>query len=197
VAETARLSSVDKGCRVLGPGRSRFRFSSIGDETVAAAALRGNKSSRALPRPGGALLQCCRRARGGGAPFVEPLYRRPAPVLLCLRRVMEVRGFCFKDALQVGGSADDGRLVQARVSLGGVGCRRRALVLDQWSLGCGPGQRTIGDAFISSVRVSVYCDFQSHVAIGLLLIRGRRRRTPSMASSGGRGIRGLEDCRRS
>ena len=106
---------------------------------------------------------------------MEPLYWRPAPVLLCLRRVMEVRGFCFKDALQVGGSADDGRLVQARVSLGGVGCRRRALVLDQWTLGCGPCRRTIGDAFISSVRVSVYCDFQSPVAIGLLLIRGRRR----------------------
>ena len=106
---------------------------------------------------------------------MEPLYRRLAPILLCLQRVMEVRGFCFKDALQVGRSADDGRLVQARVSLGGVGCRRRALVLDQWSLGCGPGRRTIGDAFISSVRVSVYCDFQSPVAIGLLLICGRWR----------------------
>ena len=41
--------------------------------------------------------------------------------------------------------------------------------------GVAPGRRTIGDAFISSVRVSVYCDFQSPVAIGLLLIRGRRR----------------------
>ena len=42
-------------------------------------------------------------------------------------------------------------------------------------LGVWPGQRTIGNAFISFVRVSVYCDFQSPVAIGLLLIRGRRR----------------------
>ena len=56
-AETAGLLPVGGGCRVLGPSTSRFRFPGVDDEAVAAAMLRRNKSSRALPRPGGASLQ--------------------------------------------------------------------------------------------------------------------------------------------
>ena len=56
-AETADLLPVGGGCRVLGLSTSRVRFPGIADEVVAAAMLRRNKSSRALPRPGGASLR--------------------------------------------------------------------------------------------------------------------------------------------
>ena len=47
---------------------------------------------------------------------------------------------------------------QARASLDGGGRRRRVAVQDRRSLGCDPGRWAIGDAFISSVWVSAYCD---------------------------------------
>ena len=78
-AETAGLLPVGGGCRVLGPSTSRFRFPGVDDEAVAAAMLRRNKSSRALPRLGGASLRRYRRARGGSAPAVELMYRRSSP----------------------------------------------------------------------------------------------------------------------
>jgi hypothetical protein len=74
---------------------------------VAVAALRGNKPSWAFSHPGGASLTHCLQARGGGASCVELLYRRPAPIRLCLRRTVEVRGFGFIDVVQGGGVADD------------------------------------------------------------------------------------------
>jgi hypothetical protein len=48
----------------------------LGSDFLMAAALRGNKSSRVHPRPGGAYLRRQRRACGGGAPGVDLLYRR-------------------------------------------------------------------------------------------------------------------------
>jgi hypothetical protein len=48
---------------------------------------------------------------------------------------------------------------QARISLDNGCCRRRAVVLDQRSSGCGPGRWAFSDAFISSAWVSAYCDY--------------------------------------
>jgi hypothetical protein len=46
----------------------------------------------------------------------------------------------------------------------------------QRNSGCSPGRRTIDGASISSVWVTVYCDYsQSLMAIGFLLIWGRRQ----------------------
>ena len=72
-------SPVGGGRKDLGPSTSRVRFPGIADEVVAAAMLRRNKSSRALPRPGGVSLRRHRRARGGCAPAVELMYRRSSP----------------------------------------------------------------------------------------------------------------------
>jgi hypothetical protein len=79
VAETAGLPLVSVVCRCFDPSRSRVRFTGIGGETDAVAALRGNKSSRFLPRPGGAYIRRQRRACEGGAPRLELLYRRCLP----------------------------------------------------------------------------------------------------------------------
>lgn len=84
------------GCS-LGPRVSRFRVPGGVDEAMAAASWR-NKSSRSLPRPVGALLRRRRRARGGGTPCVESLYRslRSTPILLGVRRGKTVSTFCFQ-----------------------------------------------------------------------------------------------------
>ena len=181
---------------LLGPIRSRIEFPGGGGETVAAPALRGNKSSRILPRPGGVSLRRCWRACGGGAPSVELLYRRIVPVRLCLWRATELRGFCFLDAVQGGGSVDGWWQGQTRSSRDGSGRLRRALGLDQRSSGCNPGRWATGDAFFSSVWVRVSCDsFSKPCGDGTPLGLGMaaNRRWAPVASSGGRRWR----CRRS
>ena len=89
---------------------------------------------------------------------MELLYRSLASVLLRLRRVVKVRGLCLEAAEQDTGSVEGWRMDQTRASLDGGGRRRRVAVQDRRSLGCDPGRWAIGEAFISSVWVSAYCD---------------------------------------
>ena len=89
---------------------------------------------------------------------MELLYRSLASVLLRLRRAVKVRGLCLEAAEQDTGSVEGRRMDQARASLDGGGRRRRVAVQDRRSLGCDPGRWAIGEAFISSVWVSAYCD---------------------------------------
>jgi len=69
------LSRRRVGGSSICPRVSRVRVPGVSGEVTAAAALRGNKSSRALPRPFGVSLRRHRRARGGGAPAVELLFQ--------------------------------------------------------------------------------------------------------------------------
>jgi hypothetical protein len=69
VAETVDPWPAEVGGR-FGPSRSRVRFPGVDVEAVTAAALR-NKSSQALPRPGGASLR--RRLAGPVAGFAKSL----------------------------------------------------------------------------------------------------------------------------
>ena len=89
---------------------------------------------------------------------MELLYRRLASVLLRLWRAVKVRGLCLEAAEQDTGSVEGWRMDQTRASLDGGGRRRRVAVQDRRSLGCDPGRWAIGEAFISSVWVSAYCD---------------------------------------
>ena len=99
------------GCR-LGPRVSRLGFPSGGGEAVAAAS-RWNKSSRTLPRPVGASLRQRRRARGGGTPCVECLFRslRSAVLPLGVHRGEVGVNFCFqgwRGCFRVCGGVEDG-----------------------------------------------------------------------------------------
>ena len=152
------LAPVGGGCRAVGPSRSRGAFPGVGDETEAAMAPWWNKSSRACPRPGGVSLRCRQRAHGGGAPGVELLYRSLAFILLHLRWAVKVRGFCHEAAEQDAGFVEGWWMGHARASLDDGGRRRRVEVQDRRSSGCDPDRWAIGDAFISSVWVSAYCD---------------------------------------
>ncbi|CAO2187505.1 unnamed protein product, partial [Urochloa humidicola] len=125
--------------RRLGPRASRVRF-------LAAASRRrrrrrqGIRSSRVLPRLGGASLRLRQRTRGGGALDVEFLYRSP-PATRWLTG-------------------------EARVAREDFGCRWRVCVHGRRSLGCGPDRWAISDSFISLVGASVFCGFyQSLVAM--------------------------------
>ena len=109
----------------------------------------------------------------------RPRWRWPLRLLPCsagvlprrLRRSWDI--FC-KDATAAVGLTDGWRVDRARVSPDDG--RRRALVQGRRSLGRGPGRWAIGDAFISSVRVSVYFDSsQSLVAMELRRSWGRWR----------------------
>jgi len=108
-----------------GPSRSRSSCPCAAGEAMAAAALLWNKSSRSLPRPFGVPLRRHRRARGGGAPRVECLYRSPASFLLRLLRAAEVRDFCSWATEQAGVLVGVWRLDLPRSFLGGGGRRRR------------------------------------------------------------------------
>lgn len=150
---------------VVGPSRSR--------SWCPAAALRrrrrrrqGIRYSRALPRLGGALLRCRRRARGGR------LYRSPCG--LRFHRLLEVvvpmarivKGTSTVVGVAVGWGED-----RAQISRGA--CRRRASILGRRSSGCVPGRCAFIDVFIPSSGTGDYCgSFESNLAMGLLQICG-------------------------
>lgn len=74
----------------------------------------------------------------------------------------------FKAAEQVPGFVEVWWLDQARAFLEGGGRRRRVVVQEPKSLGCGPGRWAIADGYIPSPRMDVYFDsFQSQSAMGL------------------------------
>ena len=107
--------------------------------------------------------------------MVNPLYRSPCPNLRRLLQAAGVSAFCFKGAEQDVGLVEVRRVDQARASLGGGVRRRRAVVQERRSSGRVPGRWAFGDAFISSMWMSVYCDYsQSLAALGFLTIRARR-----------------------
>ena len=111
-----------------------------------------------LPRPVGVPLRRHRRARRGGAPRVERLYRSPASFLLRLRRAAEVRGFCSWATEQAGVLVGVWRLDLPRSFLGGGGRRRRWQIQGLQGLGRRYGRRTTANGFC-------YCDSnQSHGA---------------------------------
>jgi len=108
--------------------------------------------------------------------LVNPLYRSPCRDLRRLLQAAGVSAFCFKGAEQDVGLVEVRRVDQARASLGGGVRRRRAVVQERRSSGRVPGRWAFGDAFISSLWMSVYCDYsQSLAALGFLMIRAGRR----------------------
>jgi len=149
---------VGGGCRVLGPSTSRFRFSGVDDEAVAAAMLRRNKSSRALPRPGGVSLRHHRRARGGCAPAVELMYRRSSPSARRPVREVSSIGFWFVGTEAAWGLAVVWRKeLQIQSSCGGSGRRQWICLQDLRSSGRVPGRCFLSVCFILLFGASVYC----------------------------------------
>ncbi|CAN6179544.1 unnamed protein product, partial [Urochloa humidicola] len=198
VAETVVLLLAGVVCPSLGFPRSRVRFPAGVVEALATTSA-WNKSFRAQPRPDGVLLRHNRRARGGGAPCEERLYRSPTSVHLRLRQAAKVRGFCSKAAEQAG-AADDWRLDLIRSSLDGNGRRRRVEVQELRSLGCDPSRCAIADGSILFFGTGVYCDsLQSRQAMEFLQLKDvlgvlsnggsrRRRSRASLVSQGPRDL---------
>ena len=135
---------------------SRLVFPGGVGEAAASSAL-GNKVLRPRPRCSGAHSDASARS-GREEPPV------PGGVLLCWS----------EDAAAAVGLADARRVDRARVSPDDG--RRRALVQVCRSLGRDPSRRAIGDAFSSSVWVSIYFDSsQSLLAKELRRIWERRQ----------------------
>jgi hypothetical protein len=77
-----------------------------------------SRSSRSLPRLDGALLRCHQRGRGGGIPFVDPLYRSP---VLAARREVSSLALCSEDGEATSVCAEGRRVeLQARLFHGGA-----------------------------------------------------------------------------
>ncbi|RLN39156.1 hypothetical protein C2845_PM01G22140 [Panicum miliaceum] len=160
----------------------------VGGEAMAAAALSRNKSSRALPRSCGAPLRRHRRARGGGAPGVEPVYRRCSPAVRRPGREVRALAFCFVDGEAAADLADARRVERAWTSHGCSGRQRQVCIHGRRSSGRGPGRWAISVGFISPLCASVSCgSYQSLLAMELLLTSGDQRLESAAASgSGGR-----------
>ena len=184
VAGTVAPTPVGGGREASDPGRFRFSFPGVGGETVAATALCGNKSSRACPRPDGAFLRRCRRARGGGVRRCQHLYRSVRrhrlgdEALLATRFVLQ--------AVAAAGDAEVRRVDRPRLLLGFR--RRRVLIQVRRGPGGVPGRCAFADGFLPPMVTGNYCgSFQSFLAMELLRIwasgplgagHGRRRSLP-------------------
>ena len=156
---------------------------SVGVEAEAAAAQK-NKSSQAFPRPGDAPLRRRRRACGGGAPGVEPLYRSRPVTTRRPGREVSVSLFSFVDKEAASDLVDVWSVDSARWFRGGLSRRWRVWIHSRGSLGCVPGRWTISDGFISSVTTSVFCgSCQSLMARRHLRFVGGRR--PFLVNAGG------------
>ena len=167
VAETASLSPAGGGSSIC-PRVSRVRVPGVSGEATAAAALRGNKSSRALPRPFGVSLRRHRRARGGGAPAVELLFRRSSPAARRPVREVSLLAFCSVGRVAARGLVQVWRVERTRSSRGGFGHRRRVWLQGRWGLGRVPDRWIFGVVLISSTA-SVCCgSSQSQAAMELL-----------------------------
>ena len=155
VAETASLSPAGGGSSIC-PRISRVRVPGVSGEATAAAALRGNKSSRALSRPFGVSLRRHRRARGGGAPAVELLFRRSSPAARRPVREVSLLAFCSVGRVAARGLVQAWRVERTRSSRGGFGHRRRVWLQGRWGLGRVPDRWIFGVVLISSTA-SVCC----------------------------------------
>jgi hypothetical protein len=167
---------------------------------------RQNKSSQTLPHPGDAPLRRQRRACGGGAPMVEPLYRscpatahRPGS-----RRDVSPLCFCSVDGEAALVFVEDSRVEQIH-PCGGAGSStahpsfgsRRIWIHGHRISGCIPGRQTSSESFCLSMVASFFCgSFQSLMAMEVWWTKGwwrltrvfadgdRRRRTLRAKVSG-------------
>jgi hypothetical protein len=138
----------------VGPRVSRVRFPCVAGEAMAAVS-QWNKSSRTLPCPIDAPLRRRWRARGGGAPYVESLYRSLRGLPFCRLRGATVLAARFvKGAEMAAGDAECRGVDRARASLGSS--RRRALIQDWRSLGRAPGRRFFNDGIVLASVLSNY-----------------------------------------
>lgn len=136
-------------CR-LGTRFSRIWFPGVGGEVEAAATPYRNKSSRVLPPSDGASLRCYRRARGGGAPCVELVYRRCSSTACRPEREVSSSAFCLVIRVAALGLAVVGKVEQIQSPCGGSSPRHRICLQDRRSSGCIPGRWICGAAFCSS-----------------------------------------------
>ena len=181
------------GCS-LGPMVSRVRFPGVSGEAAATAAPRWNKSSRALPRPFGASLRCHRRARGGGAPVVELVYRRCSPAARRPEREVSALGFCLVNREAALGLVEAWRMEQIQSSRGGSGRRRWICIQGRRSSGRVPSRWIYNVGFTSSTSTSIfYGSFKSFKAMGLRLIWGWRH--PFWKTAGGGRRRRCPACK--
>ena len=147
------------GCSPSFLRLSRFQCPVRADEATAAARMR-NKSFLALPRLDVTPLRCHRRACGGGALGVQPLYWSSSTVARICGASLCLPLFCFEESGHAGGHAEDGWPDRARASIGGDSRRWRVQFRDLGSLGRGPGRWTTAEGFI-------YCDSsQNQCAMG-------------------------------
>ena len=110
----------------------------------------GIMSSRVLPRLDGAPLRRRRRARGGGVPGVDPLYRSPWPAA---RRHVSPLAFCSVDLGQAVGFVDARWPDLAWLPLGDGGRRWRVRIWELEELGCGPGRWATANGFFSTATL--------------------------------------------
>ena len=107
----------------------------------------GITSSRALPRLDGVSLRRRRRARGGGAPGVDPLYMSP---WLAARREVSSLSFCFMVERQLWVVRKAGEWNCRFGFCGGVGRRRRVCLHGHRGLGRVPDRWFFSVCFVSS-----------------------------------------------
>ena len=111
----------------------------------------GIRSSRAHPRLGGALLRRRRRVRGGGAPSVEPVYRRSLPAASRPVREVSSPAFGCEGAEVAAGVVEARRMDWARFPCDGGRRRQRAFIHGQEGSGCVPGRWSFSVCFIPSL----------------------------------------------
>jgi len=159
VAETVGLLPAGGGVgSSIGPRVSRVSFPASKSRRRRRR-RHGIMSSRVLPRLDGAPLRRRRRARGGGVPGVDPLYRSPRPAAC---RQVSPLAFCSMDPRHAVGFVEVGWPDRARLHLGGGGRRWRARIWELQRSGRVPGRWATAEGFF-------YCDSnQSHGAKGPL-----------------------------
>ncbi|CAD6333116.1 unnamed protein product [Miscanthus lutarioriparius] len=104
----------------------------------------------------GAPLRRRWRARGGGAPCVESLYRNPRGLPFCrLQGATMLAARFVKGAEMAAGDADCRSVDRARASLGAS--RQRVLIQDRRSLGRVPSRRFFNDGIVPASVLGNYC----------------------------------------
>jgi len=121
----------------------------------------GIRSSRAHPHLVGAPLRRRRRARGGGAPGVELLYRSRSPAVHRPRGMVSSSDSRIQDKKAASGRADNWRVDRARVSRGGFHHRRRVPVQGWRGLGCILGRCGINVCFSIAATFKAFGDWAS------------------------------------
>ena len=170
------------------PSRSMVRFPAAWSRRR--RRIHGIRSSRAHPHLGGAPLRHRRRVRGGGAPSVEPVYRRSLPVASRPVREVSSPAFGCEGAEVAAGVVEATCMDWARFPCGGGRRRQRAFIHGQEGSGCVSGRWSFSVCFIPFLVSGVlYGSFQSHGAMGLLRpgVSGNCswRRSPTVADGGG------------